>query len=79
MTLFHLNFRDGIYSPDHEGIELPDLIAARKEAIVGLREIISENILKGRLSLKDYIEITDDTGVILCCVTFKDAVENASL
>lgn len=59
---------------DDEGIDLPDLAAARKEAIAGLRSILSHEVLAGKLSLEDRIEIEDGTGLLLTSIGYDEAI-----
>ena len=68
MPLYFFNLRDGHeLDEDEEGIELPDLEAARAEALATVEE------LRGQLADVDDImlEITDETGRRLLTVPFK--------
>jgi len=44
---FHLRAGDQIV-PDDEGVDLPDLSAAQREAILAARELLAEAIKSGR-------------------------------
>jgi hypothetical protein len=59
---------------DEEGVELPDLEAARSFALTGARSIASESILNGALNLNHCIEIADGQGQIVGKVEIRDAV-----
>lgn len=61
--------------PDEEGRELPDLEAARAEAIKGARSILADDVLKGNLDLRARIDITDGDGKILLSLGFSEAIE----
>ena len=71
--LFH--FRDGGDLDDQYGIELVDEVAAREEAIIGARSIMSDCVKKGRLRLSATISATDERGKSLFVLPFKDAVQ----
>jgi Domain of unknown function (DUF6894) len=49
---FHLRAGDELV-PDEEGIDLPDLSAARREAIEAARELLAEAIKDGRAEVAD--------------------------
>lgn len=67
---------DGACSyPDEEGRELPDLGAARAAAIAGLRSIVAESVLHGRLSTGERVDIHNEAGQLLLSLGFADAVE----
>ncbi len=60
---------------DLEGIELPDLDAARGEAVNGVRDCLAEAIRKGQDDwLGDAIVIVDDTGRELMTIPFIEAL-----
>jgi hypothetical protein len=76
MMRFHLNISNGNgFTPDEEGLQLHDLDAARRQAIEGVRSVISDEAKQGRLDLSGVIEITDDDGTVLMVVPFTDALE----
>ena len=77
-TFFHL--RDGVDTlPDPEGTELPNLEAARACAMRNAYSIMAEDTSKGRLNLNYCIEISDEGGIVLDTVYFRDLVEIAGL
>jgi hypothetical protein len=59
---------------DEEGTELPDLNAARAEAIEDARALMSDAILGGRDISDRSIEISNESGEVLMVVPFVDAV-----
>jgi len=62
--------------PDHEGVELPDLDAARKRAIENARFTAGETVKgTGRIIGEHRIDIEDDQGQVLDTVYFRDAVK----
>ena len=75
MAHFYLHIRNGSgYVEDLEGQELPDLAAARVQAVEGVRSVLSEEARHGELDLRGSIEIADGDGNILLILPFKDAV-----
>lgn len=60
---------------DPEGIELPDLDAARSEALDGIRDLLAEAIKHGADDLLgDAIVIADETGRELMTIPFIEAL-----
>ena len=70
---FHLH--NDIETRDEEGIELPDLAAARGVAEHEARAIAAEAVANGRLCLHHSIEVTDESGASVLTVRFGEAVE----
>lgn len=71
---FHILTRTNIIK-DQEGAELADLAAARREAIKDARGLMSTAIREGRDISHRYIEICDDTGIVMVKVPFSEAYE----
>lgn len=71
---FHVKDMDGIISRDQEGQELPDLDAARAEAVSSNREMLGERILHGGVIGPRQIEIADETGNVLAAITVTDVL-----
>jgi hypothetical protein len=69
---FHLH--NDIQSLDEEGRELPDLEAARLEAVDEARVMAAESVRKGHLNLGHNIKVEDESRTIQFEVTFGDAV-----
>jgi len=76
MPLYFFNLCSGTQKTlDLEGQELPDLGAAREEAIAGARDIAADCVRFGEpLDFGDRIEITDTDGKPLLTVSLRDAV-----
>ena len=76
MPLYFLHVRDGadlLLDPD--GSNLPNLAAARTEAIESARELISAAVLTGSpLGLQRSFQIDDADGVTLLNVPFSEAI-----
>jgi hypothetical protein len=61
---FHLRADDHV-SHDDQGQDLPDLFAARREAIQSAREILAGAIRAGYTSVPDAVVIIDEAGRLL--------------
>jgi hypothetical protein len=64
---FHLQAGDQIV-PDDEGIDLPDLSAAQREAILAARELLAEAIKSGKQEVPEAFVIADEEGRALALV-----------
>jgi hypothetical protein len=78
MTLYYLHIKDGAeLLLDPEGSNLPNLEAARNEAIDGARQLISEAVLTGSpLRMQRAFQIDDADGYTLLSVPFTDAINS---
>ncbi len=75
MPKYHLNIFNAVDTYDEEGLELPDLAAAKKAAINGARHLMAEHIVAGRpLDLSDRIEIADERGSVLATLPFREMI-----
>ncbi|MBV9548569.1 MAG: hypothetical protein JO256_02735 [Alphaproteobacteria bacterium] len=75
MPRFYFHVRDGAdFSRDLEGQELPDLEAARREAVNSNREMLGERLLHGGALNHRRIEITDESGDVLAAVSAQDVL-----
>jgi hypothetical protein len=70
---FHIREHDHI-KPDPEGCDLPDLAAARNEALQSAREILSSAIRGPDPHLFDCFVIADEAGRELATVSLKEAL-----
>ena len=70
---FHL-YND-IVAMDEEGVDLPDLEAARANGIREAREMMVETVAEGRINFSHRIDIADETGAVVDSVTFGEAVK----
>ena len=62
---------------DPDGTELPDLEAARREAVLSAREMLAEWIILGADDIPTRIVITDEEGSLLSVVHFRDVLPRA--
>jgi len=74
---FHVCNGSG-FTEDEEGKELPDEEAARKEAILGLRDIGAGELRLGEMNLGSFIEVEDEAHRLVMTVNFSDAVRIAN-
>ena len=70
----HLYDSGGICA-DEEGHDLPTLAAARSMAIAGIRSILAEDVMDGRLGIGGRIVIMDTSSHVLATVGFNEALE----
>lgn len=76
MPRFFFNIYNDMVAIDEEGVELPDLEAARAEAIRGARSLISDAVVtQGRLNLKHRIEVEDEERRPVFMLPFGSAIE----
>ena len=59
---FYFHLRDEFDAPDEEGVELPDVQAARQWAIIEIRELLCEQVRAGTLALERRIDIEEVNG-----------------
>jgi hypothetical protein len=59
---------------DQEGQELVDVEAARVRAVESARSLMCETLGKGEIVLSHHIAVEDGDGVLVCDVTFGQAV-----
>lgn len=75
MALYFFHERSGHdYIVDEHGIDMPDLATVQREAMAGAREIVAAAVLKGRLSLRDCLEIFDAQGALVMRLPFSSVV-----
>ena len=76
MPVFHFNVFNNVHATDLEGIDRPDLDAAKVNAIAGARALVADHIRNGTTIYQSHrIEITDDAGLLLHTVRFGDIVD----
>ena len=75
MPRFHFHVYNDLVAMDEEGVELPDMAAAREHAIEGARALMGESIMQGRLRLQDRIEVADPDGRVLMTIPFPEVVD----
>jgi hypothetical protein len=66
---------DDIVAHDAEGLNLPNLDAARLEALRGARELMCDQVRHGYIVRSHWIDVVDERGEKVLTVSFKDAVD----
>jgi hypothetical protein len=73
---FYLHLRNDVDAPDEEGVELPDLEAARQTAAANARFTLGQVALdEGKINFEHRIDIEDESGEVLESVYFRDVVK----
>jgi hypothetical protein len=63
MARYYFHIREGTrLIHDEEGVDLPDLPTAKREALQGARELLAEAIKTGQPSVPDAFVIADQAG-----------------
>ena len=73
MPRFYFHLHNDLDVIDDEGLELPDLAAAREKAIESAHDIACACIKKGELNLEHYILVTDEAGQEVLKLTFRES------
>ncbi|SDD94550.1 DUF6894 family protein [Belnapia rosea] len=77
MPRFFLNIRDGDFlARDDEGLEFPDLEAARAEALAAARDVLGDAIQHDQVQDTRQYEITDPSGKVLATIPLMDALKS---
>ncbi len=75
MPRYFFNTYDDVIATDDEGLELPNIEAARLQAIIGARDLIVTQVRHGYMIRSHWIDVVNERGDILVKVTFGEAVE----
>ena len=76
MPRFYFNLFNDMVTLDKEGVELPDLAAAKAQARTGAAQIIAERIAAGdRVNLDHRIEVENPERRVVFILHFSDLVE----
>lgn len=70
MSRYHFNVYDGVTLLDKKGVELPDVMFARREAIRYAGVLLEEGARLESLGREWRMEVTDGTGLILFRLDF---------
>lgn len=74
MPRYYFNLFDDSVAVDDEGLELPDIAAARAQAIRGARSLIASQAEQGRICLNCRIEVEDENRRPVLILPFTEAV-----
>ena len=80
MPRYYFHVREGAAGllSDPEGSHLPNLAAARREAIEGARQLISAAVLTGEpLGLAREMQVEDENGTTLLTLRFRDVIDQS--
>jgi hypothetical protein len=59
---------------DPEGVEFPTLEALRKGVLLGARDLMSGDVLRGLIDFSSRIDAEDESGAIIYTLPFSDAL-----
>ena len=75
MPRYFFHVYDDVIAHDEEGAELPNLAAARLNALKGARDLISDQVRRGYIVLSHWIDVVDEQGEKVLTLTFGEAVD----
>ena len=75
MPRYYFNVYDDVIAKDDEGIDLPSEDAARLQAVIGARDIISAQVKHGYFVRSHWIDVIGEQGELLFRLKFGDAVD----
>ena len=70
MPKYFFHVRDGEYMPDEEGVELPSLSAAKREAVAFSGRLLADNADKFWGGEDWFVEVTDGRDLLLFKLKF---------
>ena len=75
MPLYFFDLHDDVDAPDQEGQELSGLLAAQQHGLKEARQIIAASVTEqGKIDLRHHIKVRDESGAIVHCIEFEEAV-----
>lgn len=75
MARYFFHLHNDIEAEDPEGVELPDLAAARKWAMRSARDLAAASLVEhGRIVRSHRIDVADQSGAVVLTVRFGDVV-----
>ena len=77
MTHFYFNVREAnSFEEDTDGVDLPDVVSAHREALRAAREMMIEEIALGMPVTDQVFEVCDECGGLLFTLAFKDLLHS---
>jgi hypothetical protein len=73
MPRYYFHVFNDVPAIDEEGMDLPDLDAAREQAMDSARELVCEAIHQGHLNLDHRIEVEDSRHAKVLSISYRDA------
>lgn len=74
MPRYFFHLYNDVVAMDEEGVDLPDLEAARANGIKEAREMMLETVAEGRINFSHRIDVADESGAVLATTPFAEAV-----
>jgi hypothetical protein len=74
MPRYYFHLYNDVVARDDEGRILSGLNEARSVAVKEAREMMTESVLDGRMTLSHRIDVADESGAVVATVSFRDAV-----
>lgn len=74
MPRYYFHLHNDIDTEDEEGRELDGLDSAREQAILGARDLMAAEIMRGMITLSHWIEVRDEADKQVLAVLFGDAL-----
>jgi hypothetical protein len=75
MPRYFFDLHNDIDAIDDEGKVFPDLAAVKANVLAEAREMIQASVAEtGRIDLRHYIEVRDESGAVVYVMHFEDAV-----
>jgi hypothetical protein len=75
MARYFFNVYDDMVATDEEGVELPNVEAARLRALAGARDLMCSQVKHGYVDLSHWIDVVDEAGAIALRLPFRGAIE----
>ncbi len=75
MPRYFFNVYDDVVALDEEGMELPNLQAARLHALAGARDLIAAQVKHGYMVRSHWIDVAGEQGEVVLSITFGEAVD----
>ena len=75
MARYYIDLHNDVDAIDEEGMEFPDLEAAKTTMLAEARQMIQASVAEnGRIDLRHHLDLRDHSGAIIYVLHFKDAV-----
>jgi hypothetical protein len=72
MPQFYFHLYNDIVALDEEGVDLPDLQAARDRAHASAVEMVCHSVRQGHLNLNHRIDVADESGAVVLTMPFRE-------
>jgi hypothetical protein len=75
MARYYFHLYDDVVTLDEEGVDLPDIDAARDNAIAAIRGLICGDVQNGRLDLRHHLEVAGEDNQRLLTIRYGEALD----